>query len=134
LRERPEDIPALAFYFLNKFSTAMNKKLHDIDPEALSFMQQYNWPGNIRELENAIERAVVICKKSSIQIDDLPISQSRFSAANADDKSLAALEKRYIAAMLTENFWNISRTAELLGIDRVTLYNKINKYNLRKPE
>lgn len=134
LRERPEDIPSLAFYFLNKFSTAMNKKLHEIDPEALSFMQQYHWPGNIRELENAIERAVVICKSNSIHIDDLPISQSRFSASSADDKSLAALEKRYIAAMLTENFWNISKTAELLGIDRVTLYNKINKYNLRKPE
>jgi DNA-binding NtrC family response regulator len=134
LRERPEDIPALAFYFLNKFSTAMNKKLHEIDSEALSFMQQYHWPGNIRELENAIERAVVICKGNMIHIDDLPISQSRFSASNQDDKSLASLEKRYIAAMLTENFWNISRTAELLGIDRVTLYNKINKYNLRKPE
>lgn len=134
LRERPEDIPSLAFYFLKKFTSAMNKKIHDIDADAVSFMQQYAWPGNIRELENAIERAVVICREGSIHIDDLPISQSRFSASNADDKSLAALEHRYIASLLAENKWNISKSAELLGIDRVTLYNKMNKYNIRKPE
>ncbi len=134
LRERPEDIPSLAFYFLKKFTSAMNKKIHDIDPDAVSFMQQYAWPGNIRELENAIERAVVICRENSIHIDDLPISQSRFAASNADDKTLASLERRYIASLLAENKWNISKSAELLGIDRVTLYNKMNKYNIRKPE
>ncbi len=134
LRERPDDIPSLAFYFLKKFTNAMNKKIHEISPEAIAFMQNYSWPGNIRELENAIERAVVICKESSVNIKDLPISQNQFSVASTDDKSLAALERRYIAAMLIENNWNISKCAELLAIDRVTLYNKINKYNLRKPE
>ncbi len=133
LRERAEDIPALAFYFLKKFSTAMNKRIHDIDCEAIDFMTRYSWPGNIRELENAIERAVVICKESSIGIQDLPITRDRFTVSGAEDKSLAALEKRYIAAMLSENSWNISKTAEQLAIDRVTLYNKINKYNLQKP-
>ncbi len=134
LRERAEDIPSLAFYFLKKFATAMNKRVHDIDPEAIDYMSLYSWPGNIRELENAIERAVVICKEATIRVQDLPITKDRFTISGTEDKSLAALERRYIAALLAENSWNISKTAEQLAIDRVTLYNKINKYNLQKPE
>lgn len=135
LRERIEDIPLLANYFLKKFTTSMNKKITGISDEAMRFMLKYRWPGNVRELENAIERAVVVCRNEKIQLDDLPFRISSYSLYNeAEDKSLSEAEKRHIALVLQENNWNISKSAEDLKIDRVTLYNKIKKYGLRKPE
>lgn len=135
LRERIEDIPLLANYFLKKFTTSMNKKITGISDEAMRFMLKYRWPGNVRELENAIERAVVVCRNEKIQLDDLPFRISSNSLYNeAEDKSLSEAEKRHIALVLQENNWNISKSAEDLKIDRVTLYNKIKKYGLRKPE
>ena len=131
LRERRQDIPLLAHYFLNRFTTSMNKPIKDISKEATDFIVKYDWPGNVRELENAIERAVVVGKNSSIKVDDLPF---HLSAVDEDsgDKSLSAFEKKHILKILNENNWNISRSAHILEIDRVTLYNKINKYGLRQ--
>lgn len=135
LRERIEDIPLLANYFLKKFTTSMNKKITGISDEAMSFMLKYKWPGNVRELENAIERAVVVCRTDKIQLEDLPFRISNNSLySEVEDKSLSEIEKRHIALVLKENNWNISKSAEDLKIDRVTLYNKIKKYGLRKPE
>lgn len=135
LRERIEDIPLLANYFLKKFTTSMNKKITGISDEAMSFMLKYKWPGNVRELENAIERAVVVCRTDKIQLEDLPFRISNNSLySEVEDKSLSEVEKRHIALVLKENNWNISKSAEDLKIDRVTLYNKIKKYGLRKPE
>lgn len=135
LRERIEDIPLLANYFLKKFTTSMNKKVTGISDEAMSFLMKYKWPGNVRELENAIERAVVVCRNDKIQLDDLPFRISSNSLySEVEDKSLSEVEKRHIALVLQENNWNISKSAEDLKIDRVTLYNKIKKYGLRKPE
>lgn len=132
LRERQNDIPVLAHFFLNKFTTAMNKPIKEISPEAMNFIVNYEWPGNVRELENAIERAVVIGKCDKITVDNLPFHvASNHINADSDDKSLAAVEKKYILQILNENNWNISRSAVQLHIDRVTLYNKINKYELR---
>ncbi len=134
LRERIEDIPLLAYYFLKKFSLAMNKKKDTISPEAMDFLVKYNWPGNVRELENAIERAVVVSKTNVLDVKDLPFQVSANNHYDKDDKSIAAMEKRHIALVLNELNWNISKSAEALKIDRVTLYNKINKYGLpRKP-
>ncbi|MGE5806094.1 MAG: helix-turn-helix domain-containing protein, partial [Ignavibacteria bacterium] len=93
---------------------------------------KYDWPGNVRELENAIERAVVVGKSDKIEVSDLPFHVS--SAAVAEDvngKSLSVVESKYILKVLNENNWNISKSAQILEIDRVTLYNKINKYGLR---
>lgn len=133
LRERPDDIPILAYYFLNRFSTQMNKKKTKFSPEAMDFLMKHNWPGNVRELENAIERAVVVSKSEIIQQDDLPFQfSSKNNYYDAEDKSLDAIEKKHIAFILRENDWNVSRSAKELGIDRVTLYNKINKYDLRR--
>jgi DNA-binding NtrC family response regulator len=132
LRERVDDIPLLAYYFLKQFTTAMNKKISDFAPDALDFLIHYRWPGNVRELENAIERAVVVCKEGKIQIEDLPFSQQGGQYPDSDDKSLAAMERYHISKILVENQWNISKSAEILGIDRVTLYNKINKYGLQR--
>ena len=132
LRERREDIPILAHFFLQKFSTSMNKPIKKIDCEAMDFLVKYDWPGNVRELENAIERAVVIGKTDTLNVENLPFHiASNHIETNSGDKSLAAVEKKYILQILNENNWNISRSATQLQIDRVTLYNKINKYGLR---
>jgi two-component system, NtrC family, response regulator AtoC len=133
LRERRQDIPLLAHFFLNRFSTSMNKPIKNISKEALDFLVKYDWRGNVRELENAIERAVVVGKESSIKVEDLPfhVSSNQFEE-NGDGKSLSAIEKKHILNVLCENNWNISRSAHILEIDRVTLYNKINKYGLRQ--
>ena len=132
LRERREDIPILAYFFLNKFSISMNKPIKKIDGETIDFLVKYDWPGNVRELENAIERAVVIGKTDTLKVENLPFHiASNHIDTDTGDKSLAAVEKKYILQILNENDWNISRSAAQLRIDRVTLYNKINKYGLR---
>ena len=98
-----------------------------------SLLINYDWPGNVRELENAIERAVVVGKENSILVDDLPFHVSSAPLeTNGGSKSLSSFEKKYILKILNENHWNISRSAQVLEIDRVTLYNKINKFNLHK--
>jgi two-component system, NtrC family, response regulator AtoC len=133
LRERPGDIPILSYYFLNKFSQQMNKKKAKISTEAMDFLMNHNWQGNVRELENAIERAVVVSKSEIIQREDLPFQISNGNNYfNAKDKSLEMLEKKHIALILNESEWNISKSAKILGIDRVTLYNKITKYDLKR--
>jgi len=134
LRERREDISALAHFFVQKYSRAMNKPVHDISPEAMKLLKEYSWPGNVRELENAIERAMVVGKTPTIQPQDLPFSQApAFDPAKVESDSLEAIEKAHISAVLARTGWNIKRSAEILGIDRVTLYNKIKKFNLKKP-
>jgi transcriptional regulator with PAS, ATPase and Fis domain len=132
LRERKTDIPPLADYFVKKYARAMAKPIASISSEAMDVLVRYNWPGNVRELENAIERAMVVGKPPVIRPDDLPF---RLTERNniPHSGSLAAIEKAHIISVLEQNNWNISRSAEILDIDRVTLYNKINKYGLRKP-
>ena len=131
LRKRREDIPLLAEHFLDKFKAETNKKIDRISPQAIKLMMEYDWPGNVRELENAIERAVVVGKKNEIVPENLPFfNQSRVPESGL--KSLKDREKLHILQVLEENGWNISKTAEELEIDRVTLYNKIKKYNLEK--
>jgi DNA-binding NtrC family response regulator len=132
LRERKSDIPLLVDYFIRKYAEVMAKPIASVSPEAMDVLVAYNWPGNIRELENAIERAMVVGKPPAIGPDDLPF---RLSDRNSmpHSGSLAAIEKAHIAHVLERNHWNISRSAEILEIDRVTLYNKIHKYGLRKP-
>lgn len=133
LRERREDIPLLAYSFLGKLCSTMNKSIINISSEAMDFLLKYEWPGNVRELENAIERAVVIGRGDTIKVADLPF---HMASANTDnnvvDNSLSAVEKKHIAKLLVEQNWNISKTAEILQIDRVTLYNKIHKYGLQR--
>jgi DNA-binding NtrC family response regulator len=133
LRERREDVPLLVNFFINKFSTLMNKPVKSVSKEAMDFLINYDWHGNVRELENAIERAMVVGKKESIQVEDLPFHLSSNNLYIDDgNKSLTAMEKKHINKILNENNWNISRSALVLEIDRVTLYNKINKYGLNK--
>lgn len=132
LRERTGDIPPIARYFLEKYARSMNKNVTDISPEAMKILIQYDWPGNIRELRNTIERAlVVVGKKNRIEPDDLNLLfLSKASATGGD--SLEDIEKVHIRRILEQSDWNISRSAETLKIDRVTLYNKIKKYGLQR--
>jgi DNA-binding NtrC family response regulator len=131
LRERKDDIPLLADHFLYRFSQEMNKTIESVNREAMDEMMLYEWPGNIRELENAIERAVVVCKTMQIQPHDLPIFRAEYCGAPKDD-SLKELERMHILRVLNENDWNIVKVAKVLDIDRTTLYNKIKRYNLQK--
>jgi len=131
LRERREDIPLLTDHFLNKFRAETNKMIERISPKALELIMEYDWPGNVRELENAVERAVVVGKKKEIIPEDLPFFKQGVPE-RTESKSLREREKHHIFQVLEENGWNISKTAEDLEIDRVTLYNKIKKYNLEK--
>jgi len=133
LRERREDIPALAFHFVKKLALQTNKRITDIDPAAIEKLTAYDWPGNVRELANAIERAMVVGRRPAIQASDLPFSVAGGQAAPAPaSDSLADMEKVHIAAILRREEWNISQSAEILQIDRATLYNKIRKYDLQR--
>lgn len=129
LRERKSDIPLLADFFVKKFARAMNKNISRITPEAMDILMKYNWPGNVRELENAIERAMVIGKGNEIKPEDLPFQLNQINLSGSD--SLEDMEKAHIYKVLNKYGWNITQAAAALQIDRVTLYNKINKYNLR---
>ncbi len=134
LRERKDDISLLANYFLKKYSELMNKNIEGFSEEAMNFLLKYDFPGNVRELENTIERAIVVGKGNIIQLEDLSLDINGDSYEFEDDTvgSLEDVEKKYIIKVLGENKWNISKSAEILGVERVTLYNKINKYGLRK--
>jgi DNA-binding NtrC family response regulator len=130
LRERVEDIPLLTGYFIKKYCASMNLPVVSIEEGALKRMEGHSFPGNIRELENMIERAIVVGNGRKITVRDLPF-QKEMPDSNAE--SLEEFEKSFIHQILQKYSWNISRTAKALKVDRVTLYNKIKKYGL-KPE
>jgi transcriptional regulator of acetoin/glycerol metabolism len=107
-----------------------NKPVEKIADDALDKLVNYNWPGNVRELENAIERAVVVCKSNLIRTEHFPFPSAK-AEHNGSGRSLEDMEREHISHTLSETNWNISQTARLLNIDRVTLYRKIKKYNLK---
>ncbi len=133
LRERKEDLPLLAEHFLGRFSQETKKAVDQISREAMDEMMLYEWPGNVRELENAIERAVVVSKGRTILADDLPIFRPEHISIPKDN-SLRDVEKAHIIQILDNNQWNIARSSKILGIDRSTLYSKIKRYKLKKPQ
>jgi transcriptional regulator with PAS, ATPase and Fis domain len=131
LRERIGDIPLLVDYFIGKYCTSMNRMPVTIEPAALKRLQEFEFPGNIRELENMVERAIVIGNGKKITLKDLPIQKL---VAASSFESLDDMEKNHIAMTLANHNWNISSAARALKVDRVTLYNKIRKYNLKQAE
>jgi len=131
LTERRSDIPLLAKHFTKKYAEILKKNISGIDTQAMDTLGRYHWPGNVRELENAIERAAVVGKDNVITLDDLSFQFDSFTQKPMDE-SMAEVEKAHIQHILTSTGWNITRAAEILKIDRVTLYNKIKKYELRK--
>nr|MBD3621931.1 sigma-54-dependent Fis family transcriptional regulator [Sunxiuqinia sp.] len=129
LRERTEDIPLLVDYFIKKYCTTMNRPIMTIDPAALKRLEEFPFPGNIRELENMIERAIVVGNGKKITLKDLPIEKAEAMPAF---ESLDELEKHHVLQILNKYNWNISASAKALKVDRVTLYNKIKKYQLKQ--
>jgi len=133
LRERRSDIPLLARHFLTKSAREMGRPTSRISPAAMQLLSDYAWPGNVRELENAIERAVVLQREEEIQLEDLPMTPSAAPLlAPAGELSLEEMERHHIQQVLDQMSGNVSKAARTLGIDRVTLYNKIRKYDLKR--
>lgn len=128
LRERIEDIPLLVEYFIRKYCTSMNRPVISIDTSALKRLEEFPFPGNIRELENMIERAIVVGNGNKISLRDLPLGKT---VVHTTVESLDDLEKNHISQILGKYNWNISAAAKALKVDRVTLYNKIKKYDLK---
>ncbi|HDM10355.1 MAG: sigma-54-dependent Fis family transcriptional regulator [Deltaproteobacteria bacterium] len=133
LRDRKEDIPILAEHFLRRFRQETNKDIDKISREAMDEMMLYEWPGNVRELENAIERAVVVAKGRTILPEHLPIFAPEHRTV-PKGKSLREIEKAHILAVLEETNWNIKKSADTLEIDRSTLYSKIKRYGIHRPD
>lgn len=130
LRSRGGDIASLARYFLGKYCLAMGKTIRNFSPEAMSILKQYGWPGNVRELENVVERAVVVCKAHTVEKDHLPLQMQDRNRPTG--RRLEDIERDYIEQVLAETGWNVSRSAAILDIDRVTLYHKIEKYGMKR--
>lgn len=152
LRNRMDDVPLLVGHFVTKYGHDINKQIHGISDNALSFLQGYHWPGNVRELEHLIERAVVLCQGSTITTDDLP-QDLLHSESTADTSIIKTLDPEYepgeirrelhqgddnfigpegtrILETLAKCGGNKAKTARLLGIDRSTLYRKIREFDL----
>jgi two-component system, NtrC family, response regulator AtoC len=134
LRERKEDLPLLVEHFLAEFQQEMGKKLEGISTDALEQLMRHGWPGNVRELRNVVERAAVLARGPILTPADLDIQKQsgQPEAAGDSSDSLRDMERRHIATALRQHDWNITRTARALGIDRVTLYNKIKRYAIRE--
>jgi len=134
LRERREDIPLLIDHFLNQFGNKPNRKISGVSEEALRILMNYSWPGNVRELENIIQRAIALCRHEVILPEDLPPSTFREPDGESvlekglhKKYTLGQLEKEYIKKVLIEAGGNKSKAAEILGLDRKTLYRKIEE-------
>ncbi len=138
LKERKDDIPVLVQHFIDRFSKDAGKKLQGVTPQAMKRLTDYAWPGNIRELRNTLERAVILCGADVIDTEHLPGELASGGGESAYLKlpyglPLREIEKEYILATLTRLTNNKARTAQALGISEKTLYNKLYRYSGRPP-
>ena len=138
LRERREDIPLLVNHFIEKFSQDVKRRVEGIQAEALAALKSHDWPGNIRELEHAIERAVLLGKEAAIGLEDLPphliaSGEGAFVVGQALAKQLTLrdLEREYIGKVLQSTHGNKTEAAKVLGVDRTTLYRKLEEYKFK---
>lgn len=137
LKERKEDIPLLAAHFVQRFCTDMHIQAKRIADSSTALLLKYDWPGNVRELRNVMKKAILLTEGDTIWIEQLPI---QFGVDSPSGKewgiyqkklvSLHELEKEYIIHVLRATKFNKKRAAEILGIDRTSLYNKINRYQI----
>jgi transcriptional regulator with PAS, ATPase and Fis domain len=135
LRDRREDIPLLVDHFLEHLSVETDRKIEGVSADALALLMRHDWPGNVRELRNVLERGMVVAKGSLIQADDLGLVSSGLREEPFDSSlTLDEVERRHITAVLQHAGGNVTQAARSLAIDRVTLYNKIKKYGLRRGE
>jgi DNA-binding NtrC family response regulator len=134
LRERLDDLPMLVDHFCNKYNAAFKKQIIGPDENVMKALMNYHWPGNIRELEHAIERAFILCHGQTLQLEHLPPEILK-SSKKQDTKSFkkASKDSTELSAVLQKTDWNISKAARLMGISRSTLYRKMTKYKLNPP-
>jgi len=131
LRDRREDIPALAGHFLARHATRYRRSIQGLEPGALQIMLQYAWPGNVRELDHTMERAVLMARGTHIEAADLALQGQRSTTPGAmDDMSLEAVEAILIRKALVRVGGNVSQAADALGLSRGALYRRIEKYGL----
>jgi len=135
LRERKGDIPEFVNHFVRKYCKETGKDVEGVGPEGMSMLESYSWPGNIRELENCIQRAVILCQGRRISPQHLVFGEdagllSSASSAAIGPKSLAEMEREHIESVLAHCSWNQTQAASILRIDRKTLRNKIREYQL----
>jgi DNA-binding NtrC family response regulator len=133
LRERQEDVPLLAKHFLSYYTRSMNRKPMEFSAGATEALKNYSWPGNVRELQNAIERAVVVGKPPQVKAEDLPLRVTDKPSSIPARGTMAEVEKAHILSVLEAHQWNITKSAQILEVDRGTLYNKIKHYGLTRP-
>lgn len=139
LRARKEDLPKLVNYFVERAGEEMNKKIHTIEPEVWAYLEQYDFPGNVRELKNIVERLVVFSENGVITSQDLfgyskketiCMNSGEFEAVQTLKDFRAAVERDYISSVLEKNKYNMTATAEMLGITRRQLFNKVKALDL----
>ena len=140
LRERPEDIPILARFFLSEFSSAYGRRTKELSAAALDVLMRYPWPGNVRELRNLIERLVIICPQQRIEPQHLPPEVFRGAARSPQQpystlhEARSAYEREFILRKLQENQWNMTHTAAALGLERSHLYRKMKTLGISAEE
>ncbi len=135
LSERREDISLLIGHFIKKYSTALRKRISRMSPEAMEILLGYSYPGNVRELENIIERAVALAEGEEVRVTDLPPDLQKFGFYSLDGEDLLPLdevEKRHIEKVLEKTGWNRNLTCEILDLPRTSLWRKMKKYGLSK--
>jgi DNA-binding NtrC family response regulator len=133
LRQRREDVPLLVENFVERLSVEMKKRLDGVSPDAMAALMAHDWPGNVRELRNVLERGAVVATGQVLQLADLGLVPKAPGAPRPGTiASLEEVEKRHVQAVLSHTGGNVSQAARILGIDRVTLYNKMRKYGLRR--
>jgi DNA-binding NtrC family response regulator len=132
LRERKEDISLLAAYYTKFFATKSNSKISGISKEALKVLEAHTWKGNIRELRNVIERAVILENADLITLETLPYEMQHSSDAVTNSLDLSAMEKKHIQSVLQYAKGNKTEAARLLNIGLTTLYRKMEEYGISK--
>ena len=130
LRERREDLPLLANYFLRQFSQRYRKRLTGFESAAMQTLLEYAWPGNVRELEHAVERAVLMAQGELVRSSDLGLRVGREAAGRIDEMSLEDVECLLIKKALARYEGNVSAAADALGLSRSALYRRLKKYGL----
>lgn len=135
MKERIEDVPLLVDYFIDRFKNKRRKTVEGAEYKVLQLLQKYNYPGNIRELENAIEHAFVMCNEGMIKVEHLPqkiVKAVKYSKETLPDgRQTGQSEKAIILEALQRNNGNKSRSAKELGIDRTTLWRKLKRFNIQ---
>jgi two-component system, NtrC family, nitrogen regulation response regulator NtrX len=141
LRERKEDIPALAAYFLDEFARAYGRKPKELTAQALEALEAHHWPGNVRELRNLIERIVILHPQSRIDARHIPLQNSRKTPADRPGERYGSLqdvreaaEREFIQRKLEDSNGNVSRAAEMLGLERSNLYRKMRALGIASKE